>query len=161
MTAAFRQISFSAIAVFIATSGLENAEGAILTHAPGSSLVVVTAHQLHFRPDLQVNVPSDPQAMFFGGVYEANFAVKKTLSGPNVGSKATIQFAGSHLDHWRDVTLLMVVRRQSDGQLWGGQSWERVDGEVCLPPDAIRSWRLERTFASRPSRSDGTRCLKI
>jgi len=127
------------------------------------SVIILDADRLVYRDDKEVVFPNEPDAFFFGEVYQAHVRRIKTLSGPEVPRDAVIMFAGSHLMRKGGVSALkvfMVVRRDKDGY-WGGQQWMEVGSKLCLDDDSIVGQKLELAFSRAKRKKTGERCIRV
>lgn len=155
---------FFAIALFYAVTTMHTAalpQPAFASGESERSLVIVRVNRFHFQPDETVSLPNKPDDFFLGGVYRADAMALKTLSGPPIGGPVEISLAGLHIDRWRNVKLLMVIRKDEAGRLWAGQQWERITDKICLSDDEISNWQVGRLFASAKRRDDGFQCIRI
>ncbi|MBY8825099.1 hypothetical protein [Sphingomonas colocasiae] len=157
------RMMFFAIAFFYAVSSVHTVAVSQPILAPPEferSLVIVRVDRFQFQPDETVSFPNKPDDFFLGGVYRANSTALKTLSGPSIKGPVEISLAGLHIDRWRNVKLLMVIRKDEAGRLWAGQQWERITDKICLSDDEIRTWQIEPLFASAKRRDDGFQCIR-
>jgi hypothetical protein len=95
----------------------------------------------------------------FNSIYEADFRIRRVLSGPPIGPKLKILFIGNHIDRWSDVRLFMVVGHDKFGDPWAGHNWRKVTGRVCLDGDTIRYLAVDHAFQAAKADRDGSLCI--
>jgi hypothetical protein len=156
--------------MFAGTQALAGATGAAPSLVgkepePRSVVIADMVGGPRFRADLQVTPPSGSSAAeqgvfgMFNLIYEADFHIRRVLSGPTIGPQIKILFIGNHLDAWRNVRMFMAVGHNSLGQPWGDRNWIKVADQVCLDSPTIQSLNVEAAFSQSTIGGDGLRCV--
>ena len=132
---------------------------------PRSVVIADMAGGPRFRADLRVTPPSGSSAAaqavleMFNGVYEADFRVRRVLSGPTIGPQIKILFIGNHLDAWRNVRMLIAVGHNNADQPWGDRNWIKISDRICLDSPAIQSLNVAAAFNHSTIGDDGLQCI--
>ena len=139
--------------------------GAARADDPAPSVIIASTSDLRFREDIQASLPGQKpdELCVYCEVFEGDFRVERSLSGPDLGPGARILISGHHLARPRPQKrrMFMVVRRDKDGSLWAGSAWVPVGSELCLPRLTIRQLDAEAAFADGRTNAAGEVCIRV
>ena len=132
---------------------------------PTPSVIIASTNDLRFRQDIQAALPGQgaDELCVYCEVFEGDFRVERSLSGPDLGSGAKILISGHHLarPHPQKRRMFMIVRRDKDGGLWAGSAWLPVGSELCLAKLTIRQLDVEAAFANGRTNAAGEICIRV